>query len=176
MENIKNKRLIVDMDGLLADVYQQFINFEEKESGKRIQLSEVTGINEIEAFPNGKIHVRQEGFFRTAPVIPEAVETLKELQNKYEVFIVSAAMEFPNSLREKYDWLEEHFPFISWKHIVLCGYKTIVKGDIMIDDHFKNLDYFEGRTLLFHQPHNANNQEHAHERVKNWKEIASKLL
>jgi 5'(3')-deoxyribonucleotidase len=46
---------------------------------------------------------------------------MEYLNNKYELYIVSAGMEFPNSLREKYDWLAEAFPFISWEQIVLCG-------------------------------------------------------
>lgn len=170
------KRLIVDMDGVLADVYQQFINFEKRESGNTILLEDLNGVDEVKAFPNGEKHVRQKDFFRTAPIISGAQETLKQLHKKYDVFIVSAAMEFPNSLQEKYYWLEEHFPFISWKQIVLCGYKTVVQGAIMIDDHFKNLDYFEGRTLLFTQPHNSSTHEHSHERVNNWEEIKRLLL
>lgn len=143
------KRLLIDMDGVMADIYQQAINFEFAESGRRIRLEDVQGKDEIVAFPNAKRHVREKGFFRTAPVMPGAVQTITELHKHYEIFVVSAAMEFPNSLEEKYHWLDEHFPFIGWQHIVLCGVKTVVQGDILIDDHYKNLDPFENRTLLF---------------------------
>lgn len=175
MDN-KKLRLIVDMDGVLANVYQQFIHFEKQESGKEIDLASVYGTDEIQSFPNGAKHVREHGFFRTAPLIEGSQEALEKLSAYYEVFIVSAAMEFPNSLEEKYYWLQEHFPFISWKHMVLCGSKTVVQGDIMIDDHFKNLDPFEGRTLLFHQPHNQEHHDHRHERVHSWEEIQRLLL
>ena len=73
------KRLIVDMDGVLADVYQQFINFEKRESGNTILLEDLNGVDEVKAFPNGEKHVRQKDFFRTAPIISEAQETLKQL-------------------------------------------------------------------------------------------------
>jgi 5'(3')-deoxyribonucleotidase len=46
----------------------------------------------------------------------------------------------------------------------------------MIDDHFKNLDFFKGRTLLFTQPHNQNENGKWHERVSTWEEIARLLL
>lgn len=166
----------MDMDGVLVDIYQQAINFEQAESGRLISLKEVEGADEIVAFPNAARHVRQRDFFRTAPLIPDAFEVMKELNNSYEIFIVSAAMEFPNSLGEKYYWLEEHFPFIPWQRIVLCGSKTVVQGDILIDDHFKNLDPFENRTLLFTQPHNINRGDNGHERVNDWKEVARLLL
>lgn len=170
------KRLLVDMDGVLADIYQQAINFEFAESGVRINLAEVNGKDEIVAFPNAARHVRQAGFFRSAPVVEGAVETMSKLMEIYEIFIVSAAMQFPNSLEEKYYWLEEHFPFISWNNIVLCGSKIVVHGDILIDDHFKNLDPFESRTLLYTQPHNKFSPENGHERVNNWEDVARLLL
>lgn len=169
------KRLIVDMDGVLADVYAQFARFELEDSGTSIDITTIEGIDEIKAFPNGIKHVHERGFFRTAPVLKGAVEAMELLNKTHEVFIVSAAMEFPNSLEEKYYWLQEHFPFIHWKQMVLCGSKNVIQGDIMIDDHFKNLDHFRGRTLLFTQPHNVKHTTHNHERIYNWNEILDKL-
>lgn len=113
------------------------------------------------------------GFFSDLSVFPDAVEVVKDLHRKYEIFIVSAAVEFPNSLLEKYHWLNTHFPFISWHHIVFCGDKRIVKGDIMIDDHARNFEHFEGETFLFHSMHNTLVQ--GHQRVKNWREIHALL-
>ncbi len=170
------KRLIVDMDGVLADIYEQLIDVEFEETGTKIDRKETLGKTEIEAFPNCLKHVRQKGFFRNAPVMPSAINVLKKLNEHYEVFIVSSATEYPNSLEEKYYWLEEHFPFISWKQLVLCGTKIVIKGDIMIDDHFKNLDFFDGKTILFTQPHNHEKNENSHERMNGWDEISTFLL
>lgn len=172
----KKLRLIVDMDGVLADVYRQFIHFEFLETGTLIDLDTVDGVDEVVAFPNGMKHVNERGFFRSAPVIPHSQTVLEELSEIYDVFIVSAAMQFPNSLEEKYYWLKEYFPFLSWKQMVLCGSKEVVQGDVMIDDHFKNLDPFVGKTLLFDQPHNRKHHEHSHHRVHNWLEIRKILL
>ncbi|MBL4662970.1 MAG: 5'(3')-deoxyribonucleotidase [Flavobacteriaceae bacterium] len=170
------KRLLVDMDGVLADIYKQAAKFEFAESGTVININELDGEDEIVAFPNAVRHVRERGFFRTAPLISNAFDVMQRLNEKYDIFIVSAAMEFPNSLEEKYYWLEEHFSFIPWNRIVFCGSKTVVQGDILIDDHYKNLDPFENRTLLFTQPHNINRSDNGHERVKDWNDIANLLL
>lgn len=170
------KRLLIDMDGVLADIYQQAINYEFAESGTLIKIEDVHGKDEIVAFPNGKRHVHTRGFFRTAPVITGAIEAVKKLAESYEIFIVSAATEFPKSLEEKIYWLQEHFPFISWKNIILCGSKVPIQGDVLIDDHFKNLDPFPNRSLLFTQPHNVHSDLNGHERVHNWNEICNLLL
>src|SRR5436190_5637185 len=159
------QRIAVDMDGVLSDTVEQFTNWEEKETGKRKSMEEIIGKSEFQAFPNSRKYVFTQGFFRTAPVIKDSQEILKRLHEKFEVFIVSAATEFPQSLTEKQAWLNEFFPFISWQRMVFCGSKEIVQSDIMIDDHFKNLDFFNGQTsLLFTQPHNAHADNGRHKR------------
>ncbi len=170
------KRLIIDMDGVIADVYKQFIAMEEKESGIKINPTDLIGKEEYQAFKNGHRHVNTNGFFRNAPLMKDAVEALRLLNEKYEIFIVSAAMEFPGSLAEKHGWLKEHFPFITWQQIVFCGSKTVIQGDIMIDDHYKNLDNFTGETILFTQPHNEGHPDKNHKRVSNWREVKKLLL
>lgn len=170
------QRLALDMDGVLADVYEQFFRYDEKEFGRRKNAAEVNGVEERSSFPNMMQYVFSKGFFRTAPLMPGSVEVVKELNQQYDLFIVSAAMEFPQSLSEKLEWLNEHFPFIKWQQVVFCGSKTIVDADIMIDDHFKNLDNFKGSTILFTQPHNIHTNAGRHKRADNWTDVASLLL
>ncbi len=165
------KQVLVDMDGVLADVYTQFQNYEKEEYGKVRPLEELIGKLELEAFPHGDKYVRSKGFFQTAPIIPDSIEGLKYLNDKYKVLIVSSATEFPDSLREKLSWLNTHFPFISWKQMIFCGEKNSIKGDIMIDDHPKNLDFFDGQKILFTQPHNMLLDVPEYIRVGSWREI-----
>ena len=169
------RQVLVDMDGVLADVYRQFQLYEERETGRLIDLKQLVGILELDAFPNGKKHVVSENFLRTAPVIEGSINGLKYLNEKYNVLIVSSATEFPQSLNEKMDWLNEHFPFISWKQIILCGEKKSIIGDVMIDDHPKNLDFFEGEKFIFTQPHNNLIKSNQYTRVNNWLEIMAML-
>jgi 5'(3')-deoxyribonucleotidase len=170
------QRLAVDMDGVLADVYEQFFRYDEKDFGKRKPLEDVIGVEERKAFPHMMRYVHEKGFFRTAPIVRDSIGVVAQLNKNYELFIVSAAMEFPQSLPEKLEWLNEHYPFITWQQIVFCGSKTIVDADIMIDDHFKNLDHFKGTTILFTQPHNQLKNAGRHKRADAWQEIASILL
>ena len=170
------ERIAIDMDGVIADTTEQFLRFDQRDFGRRRTMEEIIGKPESIAFPKGRQYVRTKDFFRTAPVMVESQQVLAQINKLYEVFIVSAATEFPQSLFEKYEWLTEHFPFISWQQMVFCGSKTIVEADIMIDDHFKNLDHFKGQTFLFSQPHNHFQEPGRHKRVDSWKEIADILL
>ncbi|HJE88815.1 5' nucleotidase, NT5C type, partial [Rikenella microfusus] len=69
----------------------------------------------------------------------------------------------------------EHFPFIDWRQMVFCGRKDVVRGDIMIDDHPKNLRSFPGEKIVFTQPHNAGLALPDCIRVSAWDEIVRML-
>ena len=168
------KSIAIDMDGVIADVEVQFLKWYERDYGIKINRDQLLGLSEEDAFPE-KTAVRKfantPGFFSSLPVMQDAVESVKSLTEKYNIYIVSAAMEFPNSLLEKFSWLNEHFPFISWRNIIFCGDKSIIDTDYLIDDHCKNLDFFKGKTIMFTSFHNVN--LHHHKRAKNWKEVLS---
>jgi len=171
------EKIAVDMDGVLADVYEQLFAMDEKDFGKRKTWDDVAGKSENETFPRIRDYLYKEGFFRTMKVINGSQPVIEKLNRAYDLYIVSGATEFPLSLSEKQTWLNEHFPFITWQQMVFCGSKQIIQADIMIDDHFKNLNFFKGRTsILFTQPHNAYEDNGRHRRVNNWQEIAEILL
>ncbi len=164
------------MDGVLADVYTMFFKLHEQETGQRLNLTDIAGLLEEEAFKNQRKWVSSPGFFRDLPVMQGSREALMKLNELYKIIVVSLATEFPYCLTDKQLWMQENFPFISWKQLVFCGDKSIVKADIMIDDHFKNLDHFEGRTILFTQPHNMLITNTRHLRVGSWAEIEELLV
>lgn len=175
-ETSMKKRILVDMDGVLADVYSRFFELHESETGERLTVADVAGLLEAEAFQNQRKWVSASGFFRNLPVMPGSREVLRRLNDLYWIIVVSLATEFPYCLTDKQLWLHDNFPFISWQQIVFCGDKNIIKAEIMIDDHFKNLDHFKGRTILFTQPHNMLIRNSKHTRVSSWAEIEKLIL
>jgi 5'-nucleotidase len=171
------QRIAIDMDGVLADVEAAFLQYHLKDTGIQLTKHDIKGKSEEENFPNVRKWVYTEGFFRQLPVMPHSQRVVQKLKERYDIFIVSAAVEFPQSMHEKHDWLKEHFPFISWRQMCFCGDKTIVKANIMIDDFFKNLDPFKGDiSLLFTQAHNALADAGRHRRVYSWLDIEKILL
>ena len=107
------KTIAVDMDGVLAHVFEQYVALDEKHTGGKRSAHDVRGIPEMEAFERAREYILTRGFFRNAPVIQDSQDVLYRLHQVYDVYIVSSATEYPNSLAEKYEWLQEHFPFIS---------------------------------------------------------------
>ncbi len=171
--------LFVDMDEVLADTYLAHLDLYEEKYGVRLDLANCKGKEAWESVPvehHDEVmnHAWQVGFFRDLKLVEGSQEVMAELDKKYEVYIASAAMQFPNSLKEKSDWLDDFFPFIPWQRRILCGHKYILKGDVLIDDRAYNLESFDGRSIMFTSPHNMN--MNGFERANTWGEIADKLL
>jgi len=171
--------IFVDMDEVIADTYGAHIEIYNTEFNQQLNTQICLGCEVWQKVPKEhqesiRLHATRQGFFRDLNPIKDSQEVLKELSEKHEVYIASAAMQFPNSLEEKSNWLDEYFPFIPWKKRILCGDKHILSGDVLIDDRSYNLKHFDGRSILFTSPHNINSN--GYERANSWFEIAEKLL
>jgi 5'-nucleotidase len=166
------KSIAIDMDGVIADEVTQLLKWYEKVYGVKIDPNELIGRHEDDVVPEKDAYIKfskTASFFNTMPVMHGAIKGVKKLMENYEIYIVSAAMQYPQSMAEKREWLNEYFPFISWRNIIFCGDKSIIGTDYMIDDHIKNLDFFKGTTIMFHAFHNISFDHH--QRVNNWEEV-----
>jgi 5'(3')-deoxyribonucleotidase len=171
--------MIIDMDEVIADPMGAMIDWYVREYGGTVDLGKMQAGSWSLGFPETHRHLirerlHQPGFFRHLPVMPDSIDVLGALNGKYELFIVSAATEFPNSLKDKHDWLLEHFPFLGWRQLVLCGDKRLITGDHMIDDHVRNLEYFPGHRWLYSSPHNLSVT--GYDRILDWKHAAQLFL
>lgn len=164
-------RIIVDMDEVLADTYHEFGRRYVDRFGETVPTEALIGKKyyDLPAAAELRNEMYKPGFFRHLPVMENAVEVLQELYARHEVFIVTTATEFKFSMLDKWEWLEEHFPFIHHSRMVFCGNKAIVHGDYMIDDKARNLATFNGTGLLFDSPHNAYTE--GYHRLHDWQAV-----
>jgi len=176
---MNKQRVLVDMDEVIADPMGAMIDWYRNVYKVEINFELALGGSWLRIFPQEHRELVMErllapGFFRHLPVIKNSVDVLREMNKRYDVYIVSAAMEFPNSLKDKLEWLLDHFPFFNWRQVILCGDKKPVHGDFMIDDHTKNLEHFSGKPYLFTSPHNLDIT--GYDRLNNWQEVAEVFL
>lgn len=165
------KKIALDVDEVIADPIPKFLDAYEQSFGKRLSKADYWG-QKVYDLPNAR-HIRDvlydKGFFRDLPVMANSQMVVEELAQDYDIFFTTSAMEFKNSLEDKYDWLREHFPFISWKNFAFVGDKSIIRADYMIDDHVSNLKKFNGKGLLYTASYNI--LEEGYTRVDNWLDI-----
>lgn len=111
-----------------------------------------------------------------------AYETIKQLNEKYDLYLVSsyALKDIPSRagehLKNKYEFIYQHLPFISQSHIFFMNEKTKIHYDIGIDDKLMNLQSCNLK-LLFRAWHNEEDCKNKNVTVvNNWLEIAKLLL
>ncbi|MGD6964476.1 5' nucleotidase, NT5C type [Fictibacillus phosphorivorans] len=174
----QKKTIAIDMDEVIADFQKKHLSLFNQEYNETLTFEDLKGTrlwnirphleNEILAYVN------DPGFFKDLEVMEGSQEVIMELNNYYEIFITTAAMEHPTSFSAKYYWLKEHFSFLSDLNFVFCGKKSIINADYLIDDNPTHFEHFKGQGLLFTAPHNLNNTSYL--RVHNWQEIKDYFL
>jgi 5'(3')-deoxyribonucleotidase len=169
-------RIAVDMDEVMADLVSAWLARYLRDFATGITPAMLRGRNFVEAVdPDHAVKVRayleEPFFFADLPVMENSQEVLQKLNKDYEIFVTTAAMDHPNSFAAKYAWLRRHFPFLSDRHYVFCGSKSVIRADYMIDDNPRNLESFYGRKLLYTAHHNIGVQDHNFIRVSSWRDI-----
>ena len=172
------QRIAIDMDDVMADTHGKmadlYLHGEPRYTLKELREKSFHELLHETEFKILFKNVYEPGFFTDIAVMDGAQDTISRLMERYDVFVATAAMEFPNSLREKYDWLARYFPNIHWRNIIFLGDKSILGADYLIDDLPRNLKTFSGQGLLFSALHNRD--ETAYQRVNNWQEVGERLL
>jgi 5'-nucleotidase len=172
-------RIAIDMDETIANSLKEHVRRFNVAFGVELTTDELHGKEIEDLAPAGQRaavqRMAQEGsFYEDLEVIEGAQEVVRELAGEHEVFIVSAAMEVPESFAAKYRWVKKHFPFIPPSNVVFCGDKEIIDADYLIDDRVRHFLGFRGTGILFSAPHNA--KEAGWRRAGSWEDIRRLFL
>lgn len=167
------------MDEVIADAVTEHLFRYNRDHGGQITKADLKGkwlwdLVTTEHHDALEAYLRSEDFFAVLDVMPESQRVIRQLQDHYDVFIASAAMEVPTSFTAKYNWLAEHFPYIPASHIVFCGDKGILDADFLIDDNPRQLRRFGGEGILYSAPHNTDITEF--KRVSDWLQVEQMFL
>jgi len=180
------KRLMVDMDdvitvGTFKEQIEEFLGSKIDVKKTGYYLQNALGNRMDEFFKKGDLDMYQD-----APLMNDAYEVLEKLNEKYELYIVSAfhtpgaSYQDGNHLKYKVKYLQKKLPFIKEEQMVFLNRKYLISFDIIIDDSIHNLESGKMK-LLFSSYHNLEIKEEELSslniiRVNSWKEIADILL
>lgn len=175
---MSRKKIAIDMDEVLADTLGAIIDGVNERANLGITVESLNGQKLKHVIPehDGLVTeiLREPGFFRHLKVMPNAQEVVEKLNEHYDVYIATAAMDVPTSFHDKYEWLLEHFPFLDPQHFGFCGRKNIINADYLIDDNPRQLAIFEGESIMYTAVHNMNH--HEYKRVNGWKDVEALFL
>lgn len=114
------KKLLIDMDGVLVDFNSSQL------------LKDWDGKGNPSA-------MYESGFFEELNPLPGALKSVHDLlcSNLYDIYICTQPLaKNVSSYTEKAAWIGKYLPDLVSK-IIMCQDKSMVKGDILIDDNEK---------------------------------------
>ncbi len=176
------KIILVDMDNVLADYESAFLEQYRAKFPHNfyIPLKDRKRFYVHEEYPQKdwedvRTIYNAPGFFANLPVIEggkEALEEMKELG--FDVFICSSPVnKYQYCVPEKYAWVEKNLGFEWTKKIIMTKDKTLVYGDMLIDDkpEHKGLTIPPWEHILYDAPYNRNVTDKKRVTWDNWKEV-----
>ena len=172
-------RSALDMDDVLVDTVSAQLGWFRAHHGLTWTAAELQGrqLDELvpaEPWADHLRTLREGAFFADLPEMSGAVETARVLCARYEVFVTTAAMEFPASISHKFGWLRRHLPFVDPLRIVFCGDKSVLDVDYLVDVNARHFRRLRGQGILFDAHHNE--AVSGYPRVRGWDGLARVFL
>lgn len=167
-------RIAVDMDDVLAATHPAelaWLAARRAEAGGPPLAVEPASPAELAAL---EAMIQEGDFFADLAVMPDSQRVLPALAARYEIFVATAAMEYPRSFAAKYAWLRRHFPWVPPLHIVFCGDKAVLDVDFLIDDNTRHFRRLRGQGVLYTAAHNR--AETGYPRVDDWRAVEAMFL
>ena len=157
----------LDCDGLLANFLSGAVRVVEEVTGKKFDVSTITGrdftealgLTALESSTVKKAIGERQGFAASLPTYPQTRQGVRRLRTLGPVFCVTKPWK-SNSwwCAERDSWLALHFGIDRVHHV---DDKSPYEADVFVDDdsdHVRRwLDAWPGRTAIFWRtPHNTN--------------------
>jgi 5'-nucleotidase len=155
------KTLLVDLDGILADLTTSPNGWYDRYNAMHPD-NVLTQENVVEWDIKNARHTKdlfkvlsEPGLFRGLSPLAGSQEGLKALY----IYIVTAATATTYTIKEKLEWLDEHFDFMDRRHFIAAYNKSLIRGDFLIDDGPHNIeDWLEanndGKVVTIDYPYN----------------------
>ena len=111
---------------------------------------------------------RSEGFFEELRAKEYSISSIKQLieSERYDIYVVTACGT-PLEFAEKLRWFKRYIPEFNTNRIISIKEKSMIRGDIIVDDNVANLDecarYMD--CVIYDMPSNADVKRYP--RIKN---------
>ncbi|MEK6858591.1 MAG: 5'-3'-deoxyribonucleotidase [Nanoarchaeota archaeon] len=175
-------RILVDMDGVVADFERGFLDSYRNAhpNSPFISLVDRTSFyikdqytKELRGLVEGVYNT--PGFYRNLPLIEGSVDALREMVlGGHTVYICTTPLfSNPTCLQDKFDWMLEHFGKDLTKKMIITEDKTIIHADILIDDRpeLTGVQAPSWEHVLYTQPYNSHVSLKRRLTWKDWKDI-----
>lgn len=172
-------KVLLDFDEVINTMVHHWVDTLNCIYGTSVNVEDVNEWDMRKSFPTltedeiyNPLHL--QAFWNGVEIMPGAKEGIKTLLSLgHEIYIVTSA--HPDTIKWKAEWLQRELPEIPWSHVVVASNKSLVTGDVLVDDGLHNLYSGDYIKVLFDKPWNRKVDQSKFTdtilRVYNWDEI-----
>lgn len=179
---MKKLTILIDMDDTMETLLDAWVKWLNKKYGRNVTCEDVTDWDVTKAYPGltkaeAYDPLNHPEIWDDVRPIEGSVEGIKHfIDCGHKVMIVTASNY--ETLAAKMDKvLFKYYPFIKWDDVIITSNKQLIKGDVLIDDGFHNLEGGDFYKILVDAPYNRSCDAKAAGmvRVYNWDEIVHEV-
>ena len=132
-----------DIDNVINDLAEKTIALYNARANRDIQMSDITAYNFYDCLSkedaDGIISLfKDKELWDSLKPLSHSQEVLKKLiKQGHRIFLATATD--PTNFEWKCDWLSRYFSFIPTDNIIRIMDKSLLRIDVMVDDHLSNL-------------------------------------
>lgn len=170
--------ILVDMDDTISHLLKAWVEYLNERHGTTVKPDDITDWDLTIAFPTltkEQVYaplVEDELWDRVEPM-EHAADVLKRIIDEGHTVKIVTATAYQTIRSKMENVLFKHFPFFTWKDVIITQNKQMIKGDVMVDDAPHNLENGDYTRVLMSASHNLkyNAEAHGMYRVSDWREV-----
>ena len=171
------KVFITDMDDVLVNLLETWLQFLNNMYHYDVKVEDVVDWDMQLAYPEldpDNIYgiLREEALWKNVKPKYDAIYYLKKIQELgYKIYVATASSH--NTIQTKLiNALFPYFEFLNRDNIIMIHDKSLLNGDIIVDDYHENLRNAKGVRILMDAPYNQNIDKSLFDyRVHDWETI-----
>ena len=132
-----------DIDGCINNLVDKTLEMYNAETGKNIQISDITTYNFFDCLPRRdaegicELFKKQELWESLSPAHGSQAGLRTLIEHGHRVLLATATHHC--NFAYKVDWLQKYFPFIQSDNVIRIMDKSLLNVDVIIDDCLDNL-------------------------------------
>ena len=150
--------ILIDIDSTITNFGEALLKWLNDDYGTNHTYNEITSYDWFEkTFTDPWLPTELYDFWDTVEVNPVAVYVIKKWIKEYkqEIYLVTAS-HYTDTLGYKIrKTLKAFYGLINESQVIVARNKSMIQGDVLIDDCIDNLNAFNGITVCYPQPWNT---------------------
>lgn len=167
-------KILFDCDGVINNFQEHLLNILNIKHNTSYTIQDIIHYDWLpDTFEDCWVPIEEKSFWDTITIDRKAIDTIEKLVKDGHTIYLATASHFTPILGYKITKMLSYFDtnLVGERNVIVGKDKSMIMGDLLIDDFPKNLDKFKGETICFSQP--WNNNYHKTKRTNNWEEIQS---